>query len=88
MSDSKFEFTEMHLHDNALINADYKRILFRLTGCVNRDRFKGLDAGKCLFLGAIGAQRGIDEWSVTYRFCRSRHENFPVADFGNLGIGT
>ena len=47
--------------------------LFYLTGKVNAAAFKGLSAGECLFLGATGSKRGVEDWEITYRFAGSQN---------------
>ena len=66
-----FQFSETHRVTDTFVLAGYKQVLFGLTGCVNNATFKGLAAGECLFLGASGTKRGLDAWSITYRFAGS-----------------
>jgi len=64
----QFRFSETHEFSTSTITGAYKLTLFSLTGCVNNETFKGLSAGECLFLGASGAQKGEEDWSITYSF--------------------
>lgn len=66
-----FEFSETHRLPDAAVTGDYRRTLFKMTGTMNQDLFKGLETGECLFLGASGSRRGDGYWSITYRFAGS-----------------
>lgn len=66
-----FAFTETHTFDDASVDSAYRLVLFNLTGRYNNATFKGLAAGECLFLGASGAKRGDERWSITFRFAAS-----------------
>jgi hypothetical protein len=66
-----YSFTETHYISIGLVTGAYKATLFGLTGRVNNGGFKGFAAGEVLFLGASGAQRGEDDWEITYRFAAS-----------------
>jgi len=67
----KFDFTETHLFADAFVDGSYKHTLFTMTGKVNDASFKGFAAGECLFLGASGSKKGIEQWSITFRFSGS-----------------
>jgi hypothetical protein len=66
-----FNFSETHYIPAALITPAYQSVLFNLTGKVNNYAFRWFAEGECLFLGASGAQRGQDDWEITYRFAAS-----------------
>lgn len=81
----QFNFTETHLFADALVDAAYKLDLFNLTGRMNDDTFKGLAAGECLFLGASGSKRGIDQWSITFRFsCSPNVTGLTIGDITDI----
>lgn len=81
----RYEWTETHYFDDALITGDYKRILFLLTGTVNDAAFKGTEAGESLFLGASGSKRGDERWGITYRF--AAEPNVRGISIGGEGDG-
>jgi len=64
-----YNFSETHFF--ASISLAYRSTLFHLTGKVNDAPFKGMDTGECLFLGAAGARRGVENWEITFRFAGS-----------------
>ncbi len=66
-----YAFAETHYLANAVVTNPYKGILFALTGKVNNAGFKGFLAGECLFLGASGSKRGVDDWEISFRFAAS-----------------
>jgi len=66
-----FNFSETHYIPAAWITPAYQSVLFNLTGKVNNSGFRWFAAGECLFLGASGAQRGQEDWEITYRFAAS-----------------
>ncbi len=66
-----YSFTETHYLPIAAVTGSYKAALFLLTGRVNAAPFKGFAAGEVLFLGASGAQRGTEDWEITFRFAAS-----------------
>ena len=66
-----YNFTETHYRSNAKADADYRQILFELTGKVNAGTFNGYDRGSLLFLGASGSRRGTDKWELNYKFAAS-----------------
>ena len=66
-----YSFAETHYLAIASVTGAYKATLFALTGRVNSGSFKGFAAGEVLFLGASGAQRGEEDWEITYRFAAS-----------------
>ena len=66
-----YSFAETHYLAIAAVTGAYKATLFALTGRVNDGNFKGFAAGEVLFLGASGAQRGEEDWEITFRFAAS-----------------
>ena len=67
-----FNFTETHYKET--VDASYFGVLFRLTGKVNSDPFRGFDPGECLFLGASGSRRGYGGWEIAYKFAASENK--------------
>lgn len=66
-----YAFSETHYLADSFVTPAYRGTLFGLTGKVNNAAFKGCAAGECLFLGASGSKRGVDDWEITYRFAAS-----------------
>jgi hypothetical protein len=69
-----YTFSETHYFDPSDVTTAYKGTLFSLTGTVNTAAFKGLAAGECLFLGAVGSRRGTsgdDPWEIGFAFAGS-----------------
>ena len=81
-----YQFAETHYLANSVVTNAYKGKLFRLTGKVCNASFKGLDEGECLFLGAIGSQRGSGaDWEVTFLFAGSENKtNLTVGDITGI----
>lgn len=78
-------FAETHYLPAEIVTMDYRVTLFRLTGKVNNDTFKGCAAGECLFLGATGSKRGSDDWEITYRFAVSpNRDNITIGDITGI----
>jgi len=63
-----YQFSETHRFTDTYVASGFKAVLFGMTGRMNDATFKGLAAGECLFLGASGTKRGVDAWSITFRF--------------------
>tara|TARA_R110002051_G_scaffold18031_2_gene52054 strand:- start:609 stop:1421 length:813 start_codon:yes stop_codon:yes gene_type:complete len=75
----QYRFSETHEFDVTTITAAYKTTLFGLTGSVNSVAFKGFAIGECLFMGASGAQKGEEDWSITYNFaCQPNASSLSV----------
>ncbi|MCL2646107.1 MAG: hypothetical protein FWD61_03765 [Phycisphaerales bacterium] len=69
-----YQFSETHYLPAAFVTTGYRGSLFYLTGKVNNNSFRGLQAGECLFLGASGSRRGTsieDDWEIAFRFAGS-----------------
>ncbi|MFH1419471.1 MAG: hypothetical protein ABII12_14440 [Planctomycetota bacterium] len=66
-----YSFSETHYLADATVTEAYRGTLFNLTGKTNNASFKGLAAGECLFLGASGSKRGVDDWEISFRFAAS-----------------
>jgi len=66
-----YAFAETHYLADSVVTNPYKGALFYATGKVNNAGFKGLLAGECLFLGASGSKRGVDDWEISFRFAAS-----------------
>ena len=66
-----YTFSETHYLAASQVTNAYKMTLFALTGKINNAAFKGLAAGECLFLGASGSKRGVEDWEITFRFAGS-----------------
>jgi hypothetical protein len=80
-----FNFTETHRIANSVVTASYKLGLFRLTGKVNDNTFKGFARGEVLFLGASGSKSGFDHWEITFRFAASPNvSNLTIGDITNI----
>jgi hypothetical protein len=78
-----FNFSETHYRET--VDASYFGVLFRLTGKVNSDAFRGFDPGECLFLGATGSKRGDGAWEISYKFAASENKTgLTVGDIGGI----
>jgi len=66
-----YKFTETHRIATAFITGAYKATVFRLSGAVNSDAFRGFSAGEVLFLGATGGPQTQNFWEITYHFAAS-----------------
>ena len=66
-----YSFSVNKYFDAAVITNTYKGTLFALTGQVNNAIFKGLLAGECLFLGAVGNEQSNGGWMITFNFAGS-----------------
>lgn len=63
-----YNFSETHRFTDAVVTPAYKAALFRMTGKVNSDGFRGFQPGEVLFLGASGRRVAYNMWDVAYRF--------------------
>jgi len=80
-----YNWAETHYLADAVVTGAYKGTLFSLTGRVNDDTFKGLDAGECLFLGASGSKRGDEDWEIAFRFAASPNKtNLTIGDITGI----
>jgi hypothetical protein len=76
-----YNFSETHYFNDTQVTPAYKATLFRITGTVNNDPFRGFSPGEVLFLGASGCKRGTDLWELQFRFASlPNQENFTVGD--------
>ena len=78
-----YSFAETHYIDVDFVTNAYKSTLFRLTGKVNNDAFRGLQAGEVLFQGASGSRRGEEDWEISFRFAAS--PNVVGLQVGGIG---
>lgn len=80
-----FSFSETRYVPRSFLSDTRRQQLFRLTGRVNDDEWKGFAKGEVLFLGASGQRRGSERWTVTYKFAASPNVvNEPLGDGGLL----
>ena len=73
-----FNFTETHYFSPSTVTEAFKQKIFKATGKVNSDAFRGFAAGEVLFLGASGSRQGEgadDKWEITFRFAASENQN-------------
>lgn len=63
-----YNFSETHRFTDAVVTPAYKASLYRLTGNVNSDTFRGFQPGEVLFLGASGRRVAHNMWEVGFRF--------------------
>jgi hypothetical protein len=83
-----FKFSETYYMTDAEVDEAYKQVVFRATGTVNSDAFRGFEPGEVLFLGAVGARQGSkadDLWEITYNWAAMPNEN--NATVGEIGVG-
>lgn len=70
--DSRYEFSETHFFDDAIVTNAYKFLLASYSGrTYNSTTFRGLAAGECMLLGVTGSKRGDEQWSLTFTFAGS-----------------
>ncbi len=69
----KYDFSETHLFQDAIVDGSFKKTLRDLTGTLNVAAFKSFDPGEVLFLGASGTRRGDLQWAITFRFSSSKN---------------
>jgi hypothetical protein len=66
------KFSETHYLAGSYISFEYLNLLYRLTGTVNSDYFRGFAPGELLFLGAQGREvLGSGTGEITYNFAAS-----------------
>lgn len=83
-----YNFAETHYLPASMVTLAYRQTLFHLTGKVNDAPFKGTASGECLFLGASGSKRGIEDWEITFRFAASPNQNnLVVGDITGIAKG-
>lgn len=74
-----FRFQETHYYP--FIPFEYAQRLYRLTGRVNKDRFRDFDPGEVLFLGAQGGQERGKPAEITFFFdCSPNVTNLTIGD--------
>ncbi|MEZ6057203.1 MAG: hypothetical protein R3C01_10915 [Planctomycetaceae bacterium] len=66
-----YQFSETHYLPPELVTAQYKGLLFSLTGAVCSEPFRGFQPGEVLFLGASGSVRSQTDWELSYKFAAS-----------------
>jgi len=76
-----YNFSETHRFSDLVVTPAYKATLFRLTGKVNSDTFRGFQPGEVLFLGASGRRVASNMWEIGYRFSSLPNHS---AENGNL----
>jgi len=62
------KWTETHYLPVVIINDAYKLVIKHLTARTNNAPWRNHNANEVLFLGAVGSQRGEDDWEITYQF--------------------
>lgn len=63
-----YNFKETWYIPALLVTAAYKATLFSLSGKVNAFSSQGFAPSEVLFLGALGSQRGTEDWQITFSF--------------------
>jgi len=81
-----YNFSETHRFTDLVVTPAYKATLFRLTGKVNSDPFRGFEAGEVLFLGASGRRVANNMWEVGFKF--SSLPNHSSANGNLITIGS
>lgn len=69
-----YTFTEQHVFTKSQVDSDYRVTLANLTGCVNKSKFRGFEAGEVLFKGAVGTMvvdDGEIKWQILFNFATS-----------------
>jgi hypothetical protein len=67
----EFRFAETHYLPVGVVTAGYINTVFGLVAQTNSTAYKGFAIGEVIFEGAAGAQRGGEDWEITYRFAVS-----------------
>lgn len=76
-----FNLQETHYFTKAQVTNTYMGTIFRATGKVNSEQFRGFNAGECLFLGASASQRLDEDWEITFKFAALPNRTaFTVGD--------
>lgn len=68
------EFTEVAYFPPAAMTNAFIKTLYQMTGRWNIGAFRFTDAGECLLRGVSGAQRGDENWELTFGFAVSPNE--------------
>ncbi|MBE7466821.1 MAG: hypothetical protein HS116_25400 [Planctomycetes bacterium] len=83
-----YNFAETRFFSPGAVDNAFLGVIFRATGSVNFDAFRGFLAGEVLFLGASGSRRGTDPddlWEITYKFAASpNRENLQVGSIAGI----
>ncbi len=83
-----YNFAETHYLLPEVVTESFRQLLFRATGSVNNDAFRGFQPGEVLFLGASGSRQGDDPedlWEVTYKFAAAvNRTDIQVGDIGPI----
>lgn len=66
-----FNWSETHCFPDHMVDAAYRKALYRATGKKNNAPFKGLETGEALFLGSRGSKRGDSAWEISFNFAGS-----------------
>jgi hypothetical protein len=73
---------------DAIIVGGYVRTLLNLTARTNSMPFKGHDTGEVLFLGANGAKRGDEDWTINFKFAVSENQSgLTLGDITDIAKG-
>jgi len=81
----KFGFSETHFLAVELVTPAYRDTLFRMTGKINNLPFRWFAPGECLFMGAVGAKRGYEDWEVSFKFAASPNQiGIQVGDIADI----
>ena len=77
-----FKFTETHPIPDSVITNKFRNNLFQLTGTVNKDPFRGFEAGEVLFTGVSGSKNGTEKWLLSFNFeALPNKRNFDVGGY-------
>lgn len=82
-------YTETHYFKPAKMTDDYRLALYACTGKINKENFRGFNAGEVLFTGASARRTGTgtdDLWEVTFNFSISRDHSINYG--GEIGTVT
>ncbi|MEK6778847.1 MAG: hypothetical protein AABY80_04180 [Candidatus Deferrimicrobiota bacterium] len=83
-----YNFSETHYFPYEVMTDALRQCLFRATGSVNDDAFRGFQPGEVLFLGASGSRQGEDPedlWEVTFKFAASKNRtDIQVGEIGPI----
>jgi hypothetical protein len=68
---ANYKWTETHYVPLQFVGAVYRNFLANMSGTVNDAPFRDHFIGEVLFLGAVGSQRGVEDWEIQYNFIAS-----------------
>lgn len=72
------KITFREVHERGTLSWQYRRVLANLAGTINKFKFKGLEKGEVLFLGATARRTGTGPWRIEYMFACERNATLEI----------